>query len=238
MSQVTASRQNTAQTLSSFCAAAEVRGARALWQPLKPTRPGRTLSGKVSPSPAAPLYPTWARRLEEETAVLWKLEAEPRPALSFCPGHTDQDSPLLPSLPPRREEGERSVFPVETGGPGPRVSPRQCHTPRPRSRSSTHLFIADCGPGGISHHKALGWGLGLFMGRGLHVHLHRLVVHHICKLQSHGPVRMWIGTVPQAGVTPPPPNSTSSCSTLSKVTSLFHGHRTWCFSTSLRTTNS
>lgn len=25
------------------------------------------------------------------------------------------------------------------------------------------LLIVDSGPGGISHHKALGWGLGLFM---------------------------------------------------------------------------
>lgn len=49
---------------------------------------------------------------------------------------------------------------------------------------STHLLRVDSCPWGISHHKSLGWGLGFLMGRGLHVHLHCLIVHHVSQLQA------------------------------------------------------
>lgn len=97
--------------------------------------------------------------------MLWKLERQSLGLPSACTGHKEHEGPSLISLPPR--EGACSASPAEIGGLDLRAGPwqRVLHSlcPQAHSRSRTHLFVVDSGPGGISHHKALGWGLGLFM---------------------------------------------------------------------------
>lgn len=62
-----------------------------------------------------------------------------------------------------------------------------------------HLLAAAGSPGGVANDKALGRRLGLLVGRGLHVQLERLAVHHVGQLWAQAASVCCRGACPGPG---------------------------------------